>query len=173
MLKQIISAIMSIIKADVNDSPNSRGEVSDLEHYADLEHDISIIESSIEAQNDSAKPVPSCTNQLHADNSGSTSAGKIVLPKKNQSVVFKSPDSDWKKIKATWSAGKATGKARNWLNVSDGETSWSLDWSGVEEWKVVGESDIDREESRDELSGGYEGPRGVKCGSIEGNDGAE
>ena len=29
----------------------------------------------------------------------------------------------------------------------------------------VDESDIDREESREELSG-YEGPRGVKCGSM-------
>ena len=41
----------------------------------------------------------------------------------------------------------------------------------MEEWKVVDESDIDREGSREELSG-YEGPRGVKCGSIEGIDGA-
>ena len=95
--------------------------------------------------------MPSCTNQLHADNSDSKSAGKFVLPKKNQSVRFKLPDSDWKKIKVTGRAGKATGKARNWLNVSDGETSWSLDWSGVEEWKVVDESDIDGEESREEL----------------------
>ena len=142
-----------------------------LEQDADLGQDISIIESSIEAQNDSVKPVPSCTNQLHADNSGSKSVGKIVLPKKNQSVMFKYPDSDWKKIKGTRRAGKATGKARNWFNVSDGEASWSLDWSGVEEWKVVDETDIDREESRKELSG-YEGPREVKRGSIEGNDGA-
>ena len=85
--------------------------------------------------------------------------------------MFKYPDADWKKIKITRRAGKATGKVRNWLNVSDGEASWSLDWSGVEEWKVVDESDIELEESREELSG-YEGPRGVKCGSIEGNDGA-
>ena len=157
-------------KVDVNDSPNSRWKVSDLEQDADLGQDISIIESSIEAQNDSAKPVPSCTN--HADNTGCKSAGKIVLPKKNQSVMFKYPDSDWKKIKVTRIAGKATGKASNWLNVSDGEASWSLDWSDVDEWKVVDESDIDREESREELSS-YEGPRGVKCGSIEGNDGLD
>ena len=85
-------------KVDVNDSPNSRGKVSDLEQDADLGQDISIIESSTEAQNDSAKPVPSCTNQLHADNSRSKSAGKIVLPKKNQYVMFKYPGSDWKKI---------------------------------------------------------------------------
>ena len=83
--------------------------------------------------------------------------------------MFKYPDSDWKKIEATGRAGKATGEARNWLNVSDGEASWSLDWSGVEEWKVVDESDIDKEEPREELSG-YEGPRGVKCDSVEGND---
>ena len=141
-------------KVDVNDSPNSRGKVSDLEQDADLGQDISIIEpsieaqndSAIEAQNDSAKPVPSCTN--HADNTGFKSAGKIVLPKKNQSVMFKYPDSDWKKIKVTGRAGKATGKASNWLNVSDGEASWSLDWSDVDEWKVVDESDIDGEESR-------------------------
>ena len=46
-------------------------------------------------------------------------------------------------------------------------------WTGLmsEEWKVIDESDIDREGSREELSG-YEGPRGVKCCSIEGNDGA-
>ena len=117
-------------KVDVIDSPNSRGKVSDLEQDADLGQDISIVESSIETQNDSAKPVPSCTNQLHADNSGSKSAHKIVLPKKNQSVMFKYPDSDWKKIKVTRRAGKATGKARNWLHVSDGEASWSLDWCG-------------------------------------------
>ena len=161
----------------MNDSPNSRGKVSDLEQDADLGQDISITESSIEAQNDSAieaqndsaRPVPSCTN--HADNTGSKSAGNIVLPKKNQSVMFKYPDSDWKKIKATGRAGKATGKASNWLNVSNGEASRSLDWSDVDEWKVVDESDIDREESREELSG-FEGPRGVKCCSIEGNDGA-
>ena len=85
--------------------------------------------------------------------------------------MFKYPDSDWKKIKATGRAGKATGKAINWLSVSDGETSWSLDWSGVEEWKVVDESDIDRKESKEELLD-YEGPRGVKCGSIEENDGS-
>ena len=153
----------------MNDSPNSRGKVSDLEQDADLGQDISITESSIEAQNDSAKPVPSCTN--HADNTGSKSAGNIVLPKKNQSVMFKYPDSDWKKIKATGRACKATGKASNWLNVSNGEASRSLDWSDVDEWKVVDESDIDREESREELSG-FEGPRGVKCCSIEGYDGA-
>ena len=41
----------------------------------------------------------------------------------------------------------------------------------MEEWRVVDDSDIDRDESREELSG-YEGPRGVKCDSIEGNDGA-
>ena len=176
-------------KVDVNDSPNSRGKISDLEQDAELGQDISITESSteaqndsaieaqndsaIETQNDSARPVPSCTN--HADNTGSKSAGKIVLPKKNQSVMFKYPDSDWKKIKVTGRAGKATGKASNWLNVSDGEASWSLDWSDVDEWKVVDESDTDREESRkesrEELSG-HEGPRGVKCSSIEGNDGA-
>ena len=71
-------------KVDVNDSPNSREKVSDLEHDADLGKDI-ITESSTEAQNDSAGPVFSCTNQLHvhADNSGSKSVGKIVLPKKN------------------------------------------------------------------------------------------
>ena len=92
-------------KVDGNDSPNSRGKVSDLEQDADLGQDISIIESSIEAQNDSTKPVPSCTNQLHADNSGSKSAGKIVLPKKNQSVMFKYPDSDQKKIRVTRRAG--------------------------------------------------------------------
>ena len=40
----------------------------------------------------------------------------------------------------------------------------------MEEWKVV-ESDIDREESKEELSD-YEGPKRVKCGNIEGNDGA-
>ena len=172
-------------KVDVNDSPNSRGKISDLEHDADLGQDISITESSIEAQNDSAieaqndsaieaqnhsaKPVPSCTN--HADNTGSKSAGKIVLPKKNQSVMFKYPDSDWKKMKVTGRAGKATGKASNWLNVSDGEASWSLDMSDVDECKVVAESDIDREESREELSS-YEGRRRVKCSSIEGSDGA-
>ena len=130
-------------KVDVNDSPNSRGKVSDLEQDADLGQNISIIESSIEAQNDSAieaqnksaKPVPSCTN--HADNTGFKSVGKSVLPKRNQSVMFKYPDSDWKKIKVTGRAGKSTGKASNWLNVSDGEASWSLDWSDVEEWKVV------------------------------------
>ena len=77
-------------KVVVNDSPNSREKVSDLKQDADLGQDISIIESSIEAQNDSARPVPLCTNQLH----------------------------------------------------SDGGTSWSLDRSGVEEWKVVDESDI-------------------------------
>ena len=64
----------------MNDSPNSRGQVSDLEQDIDLGQDISITESSTEAQNDSARLVPSCTNQLHADNSGSKSAGKIVLP---------------------------------------------------------------------------------------------
>ena len=74
------------------------------------------------------------------------------MPKKNQSVMFKYPDSYWKKIKVAGGAGKGTGKARNWLNVSDGEISWSLDLSGVEEWKVVDESDIDGEESREELS---------------------
>ena len=41
----------------------------------------------------------------------------------------------------------------------------------MEEWKVVDESDIDVKESKEELSD-CEGPRGVKCGSIEGNDGA-
>ena len=107
--------------------------------------------SSIEAQNDSARPMPSCKNQLHDDNSGSES----LLLKKNQSVMFKYPDSDWKKMKVTGRAGKATGKAKNWLNVSD---AWSLDWSGVEEWKVVDESDVDGEESREELPD-YEGPR--------------
>ena len=84
--------------------------------------------SSIEAQNDSARPMPSCKNQLHDDNS----LGQDI------SVT-----------------GKATGKAKNWLNVSD---AWSLDWSGVEEWKVVDESDVDGEESREELPD-YEGPR--------------
>ena len=84
-------------KVDVNDSPNSRGKISDLEQDADLGQDVSITESSIEAQTDSARPVSSCTN--HADNTGSKSAGKIVLPKKNQSVMFKYPDSDWKKLK--------------------------------------------------------------------------
>ena len=128
-------------KVDVNDSPNSRGKVSDLEQDADLGQDISIIESSIEAQNDStieaqndsAKPVPSCTNQLHADNTGSKSAGKIVLPKKDQSLMFKYPDSDWKKIKVTGRADKATGKAGNWLNVSDGEALWP--WTGLMQWR--------------------------------------
>ena len=43
--------------------------------------------------------------------------------------MFKYPDSDWTKINVTGRASKATGKAKNWLNVSDGETSWSLDWS--------------------------------------------
>ena len=107
----------------MNDSPNSKEKVSDLEQDADLGQDISIIESSIEAQNDSAKPVLSCTNQLQTHNSCSKSTGKIVLSKKNQSVMFKYPDSDWKKIKVTERAGKATGKETNWLNVSDGETS--------------------------------------------------
>ena len=97
----------------MNDSPNSRKRVSDLEQDADLGQDISIVEPSIEAQNDSARPVFSCTNQLHADNSGSESAGKIVLPKKNQSLMFKYPDPDWKKIKVTGRAGKATSKAKN------------------------------------------------------------
>ena len=85
--------------------------------------------------------MPSCTN--HVDKIGSKSAGKIVLPKKNQSVMYKYPDSDWKKIKVAGRADKAIGKASNWLNVSDGEASWSSD---VDEWKVVDESDIDREE---------------------------
>ena len=86
--------------------------------------------------------------------------------------MFKYPDSDWKKIKVTERADKATGKADNWLNVSDGlndsdgGTSWSLDWSGVEEWKVLDESGIDGRESKEELSN-YEDPRGVKCGSID------
>ena len=83
--------------------------------------------------------------------------------------MFKYPDSDWKKIIATRRAGKATGKEKNWLNVSDGETSWSLDWSGVEEWKVVDDSDIDGKESKEEFSG-CEGRRGVKWGSGEGDD---
>ena len=80
--------------------------------------------------------------------------------------MFKYLDSDWTKINVTGRAGKATGKAKNWLNVSDGETSWSLDWSREVEgcWWA-------REGSREELSG-YEGPRRVKCGSLEGNDGA-
>ena len=129
----------AVNKVDVNDSPNSRGKVSDLEQDADLGQDISIIESSIEAQNDSAieaqydsaKPVPSCTG--HADKIGSKSAGKIVLPKKNQSVMYKYPNSDWKKINVTGRAGKAFGKASFWLNVSDGEASWSLYWSDVDE----------------------------------------
>ena len=102
----------------MNDSPNSRGKVSDLEQDADLGQDISIIESSteaqndsaIEAQNDSAEPVPSCTNQLHADNTGSKSAGKIVLPKKNQSVMFKYPDSDWRKLKLPGEQAKLQGR---------------------------------------------------------------
>ena len=89
--------------------------------------------------------------------------GRLCCPRKTS--LFKYPDSDWKKIKVTGRAGKAAGKAKNWLNVSDGETSWSLDWSGVEKWRVVNESDIDGEESKEELSN-YEGPRGVKFGSI-------
>ena len=32
--------------------------------------------------------------------------------------MFKYPDADWKKIKVTERGGKATGKAKNWLNVS-------------------------------------------------------
>ena len=72
----------------MNGSPNSREKVSYLEQDADLGQDISVIESLIEVQNDSARPVPSCTDQLHADNSGSKSTGKIVLPKKTQSVMF-------------------------------------------------------------------------------------
>ena len=50
--------------------------------------------------------MPSCTNQFHAYNSASKSAGKIVLPKKNQSVMFKYSDSDWKKIKVTGKVGR-------------------------------------------------------------------
>ena len=69
-------------KVDVNDSPNPREKVSDLEQDADMGQNISITESSIEAQNDSARPVPSCTNQLHADNSGSKSAGRLYCPRK-------------------------------------------------------------------------------------------
>ena len=92
------------------------------------------------------------------------------IDQENQSVMFRYPDSDWKK-KVTGRAGKVIGKAKNWLNVSDGETSWSLDWSGAEERKVVGESDIDGKESKEELPY-YKGPRGVKCGIAEGNNGA-
>ena len=51
-------------KIGVNDSPNSREKFSDLEQDAYLGQDISIIESSIKAQNGSARPVPSCANQL-------------------------------------------------------------------------------------------------------------
>ena len=66
----------------MNDSLNSKEKVSDLEQDADLGQDISIIESSIEAQNDSAKPVLSCTNQLQLITVALKVQGRLYCPRK-------------------------------------------------------------------------------------------
>ena len=58
------------------------------------------------------------------------------IPKANQTVEIKLPDSSWSIVKIISKAGKATGKYNNWLNVTDGSNDWSMDWSKVSEWKV-------------------------------------
>ena len=61
-----------------------------------------------------------------------------VLPKKNQSVIAKDKDNNWKRYDIISRAGKATGKYANHLNVFDKneKKGYSLDWKNdIVEWK--------------------------------------
>ena len=62
------------------------------------------------------------------------------LPKLQQCVQFKIPDSDeWKNVKVIGRAGKATGKYKSWLNIKDLDAGVEspIDWDTVAEWRPI------------------------------------
>ena len=62
------------------------------------------------------------------------------LPKINQCVQYRSPDSDeWTSVKVIGRAGRVTGVNKFWLNIRqlDDDVEKSLDWSGVTEWRPL------------------------------------
>ena len=73
------------------------------------------------------------------------------LPKKGALVKYKVENDDWKPVKVLGRAGKANGRYSNWLNISDGQTEYSIDWSSVSEWENLSEQDVNKELSMDEI----------------------
>ena len=45
-------------------------------------------------------------------------------------------ENKWQTVNVRGTAGYIKGKNKNWLNVSDKNHAYSLDWSDVAEWKI-------------------------------------
>ena len=76
-----------------------------------------------------------------ADESGEEVVCKSIvsgqsLPAKGDLVSYQDGDA-WKEVKVLGRGGRKGGQYENWLNVTDGQTDYSVDWDTVHEWKKV------------------------------------
>ena len=61
----------------------------------------------------------------------------ILLPKRYENAMYRYPNENKSQtVNVLGRAGYSKGKNKNWLNVSDKNHAYSLDWSDVAEWKI-------------------------------------
>ena len=115
---------------------------------------------NIETQTDPPAPIPEesientaekLTKEIEQDADEHKTApvinDQIMLPKRNQTVSYKCPEtSQWKTVKVLGPAGKKGGVHQNWLNVRSDESTYSIDWSLVDEWKRSSNTDPSKDE---------------------------
>ena len=61
----------------------------------------------------------------------------IPLPKHNENFLYRYPNENKRQtVNVLGRPGYSKGKHKNWLNVSDKDHAYSLDWSDVAKWKI-------------------------------------
>ena len=86
---------------------------------------------------DVPKRVESNSNTENIPKQSGNRIESIPLPKRNENAMYRYPNENkWQTVNVLGRAGYSKGKNKNWLNVSDKNHAYSLDWSDVAEWKI-------------------------------------
>ena len=86
---------------------------------------------------DVPKRVESNNNTENIPKQSGNRIESIPLPKRNENAMYRYPsENKWQTVNVLGTSGYSKGKNKNWLNVSDKNHAYSLDWSDIAEWKI-------------------------------------
>lgn len=93
------------------------------------------------AKNADPPVCPADRSQIEVSSTKSVPAANInpvKIPKRHEVVKFKYPDdTEWKEVTVLGPAGSRRGIYKNWVNVKNDSSKWSMDWSDVEDWHTT------------------------------------
>ena len=81
--------------------------------------------------------MPDSRDTLNKNSEHSYQIPSTKLAKKFQKVKYRYANDARKTVTILGPAESRKGKYKNWVNVSNGVKSWSMDWSDVTEWHPV------------------------------------